>query len=92
MKAIAKSGNWEGIASRRETIREIAVGQGRGAQGGRCLPPVLGIFVHGSRPLESGGWERDGAERERSARCRREGGIAARSYRRQSKCNYPPPM
>lgn len=33
----------------------LAVGQGRDAQGGRCLPAVLGIFVHGSRPLESGG-------------------------------------
>lgn len=33
----------------------LAVGQGRDAQGGRCLPAVLGIFVHGSRPLEGKG-------------------------------------
>lgn len=73
----------EGIATRRETIREIAVGQGRDAQGGRCLPAVLGIFVHGSRPLESRGMARKGrgrqGEREAEARCRgREVEIARR--------------
>lgn len=55
MKAIAKSGNWRELRRVAETIRDSGrSGQaGRGAQGGRCLPAVLGIFVHGSRPLES---------------------------------------
>lgn len=73
--------------------RGLAVGQGRDAQGGRCLPAVLGIFVHGSRPLESGGkgTAREGWQGERGVGGRGRN-RAARSYRRQSKCNYPPPM
>lgn len=93
MKAIAKSGNWEGIATRRETIRETSGRSGQGRARWSVFASSFGNLR--SRIAASGEWrERDGAEGWQGERGvgGRGRNRAARSYRRQSKCNYPPPM
>lgn len=73
MKAIAKSGNWEGIATRRETIRETSGRSGQGRARWSVFASSFGNLR--SRIAASGEWrERDGAGRlVGRERCRREG-------------------